>query len=116
MRLSAGGRVNGIADDDAERAVGDEIEAVVDGLLVVFGEIDAAGLDPDEAAARPDEVGEFGAHAVGDGFNGRWCCDATLSELAVSSGSLPRVAPLFRTRGERGGGLRAWPSFERGRL
>ena len=40
-----------------------EVEPVIEGLLVVFGELDAAGLHFDEAAARPDEVGEFGALA-----------------------------------------------------
>jgi hypothetical protein len=40
---------------------GDEVEPVIDGLPVVFGEFDAAGVHLDEAAAGPDEVGEFGA-------------------------------------------------------
>ena len=37
---------------------GDEVEPVIEGLLVVFGELDAAGLHFDEAAARPDEGGD----------------------------------------------------------
>jgi hypothetical protein len=48
-----------VAEHDVGRAVGDEVEPVVEGLLVVFGEFDAAGLHFDEAAARPDEVGEL---------------------------------------------------------
>jgi hypothetical protein len=38
-----------------------EISRENTGLL---GELDTAGLHFDEAAARPDEVGEFGAFAV----------------------------------------------------
>ena len=52
-----------VAEDDVGRAVGDEVEPVVEGLLVVLGELDAAGLHFDEAAARPDEVGVLGALA-----------------------------------------------------
>ena len=52
-----------VAEHDVGRAVGDEVEPVIEGLLVVLGELDAAGLHLDEAAARPDEVGEFGALA-----------------------------------------------------
>src|ERR1035438_4807476 len=52
-----------VAEDDVGRAVGDEVEPVIEGLLVVFGELDAAGLHFDETAARPDEVGKPGAFA-----------------------------------------------------
>ena len=50
-----------VAEHDVGRAVGDEVEPVVEGLLVVLGELDAARLHLDEHAARPDEVGVFGA-------------------------------------------------------
>ena len=52
-----------VAEHDVGRAVGDEVEPVIEGLLVVLGELDAARLHLDEGAARPDEVGEFGALA-----------------------------------------------------
>ena len=52
-----------VAERDVGRAVGDEIKPVVERLLVVLGELYAAGFHLDEAAAGPDEVGEFSALA-----------------------------------------------------
>jgi hypothetical protein len=61
-----------VAEHDVGRAVGDEVEPVIERLLVVLGELDAAGLHFDEAAARPDEVGEFGpVGRLGRGYGGR---------------------------------------------
>ena len=42
------------------RAMRHEVEPVVKGLLVVFGELYAARFHFDQAAARPDQVGELG--------------------------------------------------------
>ena len=50
-----------VAEHDVGRTVGHEVEPVVERLLVVLGKLHAAGLHLDEAAARPDEVGELGA-------------------------------------------------------
>jgi hypothetical protein len=52
-----------VAEDDVRRAVGDEVQPVVEGLLVVFGKLRGARFHFDEAAAGPDEVGEFRAVA-----------------------------------------------------
>ena len=62
-----------VAEDDIGRAVGNEVQPVVESLLVVLGEFCAARLHFDEAAAGPDEIGEFGALAreVDAVFEGR---------------------------------------------
>ena len=52
-----------IAQHDVGRAVRDEVEPVIEGLLVVPGKFFAARLHFDQHAARPDEIGEFGAVA-----------------------------------------------------
>ena len=52
-----------VAEYDVRRAVGNEVEPVIERLLVVLGELHAAGLHLDQAAARPDEVGVLGALA-----------------------------------------------------
>jgi hypothetical protein len=50
-----------VAEHDVGRAAGDEVKLAIERLLEVLGELCAAGLHFDEAAARPDEVGEPGA-------------------------------------------------------
>ena len=50
-----------VAEHDVGRAVGDEVEPIVEDLLLVFGELDPARLHLDEHAPRPDEVGVLGA-------------------------------------------------------
>ena len=52
-----------VAEDNGGRAVRDEVEPVIEGLLVMLGELYVAGLHLDQAAARPDEVGKLGALA-----------------------------------------------------
>ena len=52
-----------VAQHDVRRAVRDEVEPVIEGLLVVFGEFFAARFHFDQHAARPDEIGEFGVLA-----------------------------------------------------
>ena len=46
-----------VAQDDEGRAMGNEVEPVVEGLLVVLRELGPARFHLDEHAARPDEVG-----------------------------------------------------------
>ena len=52
-----------IAKYDVGRAVRDEVDPVIEGLLVVLGEFRTARLHFDQGAARQDEIGEFGALA-----------------------------------------------------
>ena len=49
-----------VAERDVRRAVGDEVEPVIEGLLVVFGELDPARFHLNEGAARPDEISVLG--------------------------------------------------------
>ena len=49
-----------VAQHDVGRAMGHEVEPVVEGLLVVLRELRAARFHLDEHAARPDEIGELG--------------------------------------------------------
>jgi hypothetical protein len=57
-----------VAEDDIAGAIGDEARPVVEGLLVVLAQVDAALLHFDEDNRLPDIVGEGGAAAVFGGF------------------------------------------------
>lgn len=52
-----------VAQDDVGRAMGNEVEPVVEGLLVMLRELGPARFHFDEHTARPDEIGELGAVA-----------------------------------------------------
>ena len=85
--------------------MGDKVQPVIERLLVVFGELDATGLHFDEAAARPDEVGEFGA------FTGE--ADAVFEGRAFRQG-VGVVAEAGKQVEEEGLGLALFVALELG--